>query len=272
MKKGLSREDVFMVVHDLFLNDTCDYADIVLPATSFLESFDAHMCYYHNYMSINERAIMPMGEARPNYRMFKGLAEAMGLNAEELYPQEEALLEEFMAGSAAIDFSLEDLRREGFLKMAVKPQDRFPTPSGKVEFYSRLAEKDGLPPLPGYCEDDSGGYPFQLITANEMHITRSQFHNVWKDEVEAGVLLNENDAMVKGINGGDRVRLRNGLGEIVMSVKLSSNVSPGVVLAYGGIWAKLTGGKGVNALIPDHVQAFGGNAAYNSTYVDIERF
>ncbi|MEK7369694.1 MAG: molybdopterin-dependent oxidoreductase [Planctomycetota bacterium] len=272
VKKGLSKEDVFMVVHDLFLNDTCDYADIVLPATSFLESFDAHVCYYHNYMSINERAIMPVDEARPNYRMFKGLARAMGLNAEELYPQEEELLREFMAGSAAIDFSLEDLRREGFLKMAVKPQDRFPTPSGKVEFYSRLAEKDGLPPLPGYCEDDSGGYPFQLITANEMHITRSQFHNVWKDEVEAGVLLNENDAMVKGINGGDRVRLRNGLGEIVMSVKLSSNVSPGVVLAYGGIWVKLTGGKGVNALIPDHVQAFGGNAAYNSTYVDIERF
>ncbi|MFQ5862921.1 MAG: molybdopterin-dependent oxidoreductase [Candidatus Brocadiales bacterium] len=272
VKKGLAKEDVFVVVHDLFLNDTCDYADIVLPATSFLESFDAHVCYYHNYISVNERAIMPLGEARPNYLMFNGLAKAMGLNADELYPPVEDVLEEFMERSGAINFSLKDLREEGFLKMAVMSQDRFPTPSGKIEFYSQLAERDGLPPLPGYCGDDTGGCPFQLITANEMHITRSQFHNVWPEEVEAGVLLNEKDAEARGIGDGDRVRLKNELGELIMRAKLSNNVSPGVALAYGGIWAKLTGGKGVNTLVPDHVQAFGGNAAYNSTYIDIERF
>lgn len=278
VRKGLSRDDVFVVVHDLFQNDTCDYADIVLPATSFLESFDANLCYYHNYMSINERAITPLGEARPNYEALRGLARAMGLDlgldldAEELYPAEEQILEEFMARSPAIDFSLKDLRREGFLKMAVMPEDRFPTPSGKIEFYSQLAEQDGLPPLPGYCEDDTrDGRPFQLITANERHITRSQFHNVWQEEVEAGVLLNKEDAKARGIADGDRVRLRNGLGELVMRARASDSVSPGVALAYGGIWPKLTGGKGINVLIPDHVQKFGGNAAYNSTYVDIER-
>ncbi len=222
-------------------------------------------------MSVNERAIMPLGEARPNYIMFKGLAAAMGLDANELYPPVEDVLGEFMERSRAIDFSLEDMRREGFLKMAVMPQDRFPTPSGKIEFYSRLAEKDGLPPLPGYYEDDTGGHPFQLITANEMHITRSQFHNIWPKEVEAGVLLNQKDAEARGISDGNMVRLKNGLGELIMRARLSSDVSPGVVLAYGGIWAKLTGGKSINALIPDHIQAFGGNAAYNSTYVDIER-
>ncbi|MEE9514684.1 MAG: molybdopterin-dependent oxidoreductase [Candidatus Brocadiales bacterium] len=271
VRRGLAREDVFVVVHDLFLNDTCDYADIVLPATSFLESFDVHTCYYHNYLSVNERAIAPPGEARPNYMTFKGLAGAMGLNAGELYPPEENILQEFMERSPAIDFSLNDLRREGFLKMAVMPQDRFPTPSGKIEFYSRLAEKDGLPPLPGYYEDDTGGYPFQLITANEMHVTRSQFHNVWQEEVETGVLLNKDDAKARGIADGERVRLKNGLGELIMTVKLTDNVSPGVALAYGGIWPRLTGGRGVNALIPDHIQAFGGNAAYNSTYVDVEK-
>lgn len=271
VREGLAREDVFVVVHDLFLNDTCDYADIVLPATSFLESFDVHVCYYHNYMSVNERAIMPLGGARPNYQVFRGLAEAMGLDADGLYPPEEEVLEEFLERSGAVNFTLGDLRREGFLKMAVMPPERFPTPSGKVEFYSSLAEKDGLPPLPDYHEDDTGGYPFQLITANEMHITRSQFHNIWIKEVEAGVLLNMEDARARGIGEGDMVRLSNGLGELVMRARVSDNISPGVALAYGGIWAKLSSGKGINSLIPDHVQAFGGNAAYNSTYVDIEK-
>ncbi|MCP4366241.1 MAG: molybdopterin-dependent oxidoreductase [Planctomycetes bacterium] len=271
VRQGLASEDVFTVVHDLFLNDTCDYADVILPATSFLENFDAHACYYHNYMSVNERAVTPLGECRPNYQMFKGVAEAMGLDADQLYPPEEDVLREFMDRSAAIDFSLEDLRGEGFRKMAVKPQDHFPTPSGRVEFYSQLAERDGLPPLPGHYEDDTGGYPLQLITANEKHITRSQFHIVWQKEVEAGVLLNKDDAAARGIADGDRVRLRNKLSELVMDARLSDNVSPGVALAYGGIWAKLTGGCSVNALIPDYVQPFGGNAAYNSTYIEIEK-
>lgn len=271
VKKGLQRQDLFVVVHDLFLNDTCSYADIVLPSTSFLEGLDVHVSYYHNYMSINKKAIEPLGEARPNYLMLRGLAESLGLKEEGLYLPEEDILREFMGRSKAVDFSLEELKGKGFLKMKVMPQERFPTPSGKIEFYSQLAEKDGLPPLPGYYEESRDGYPFQLITANEMHLTRSQFHNVWAEEVEPIVLLNEEDAKAKGIKEGDRVRLKNKLDSITMRVRVSMGVRRGVALTYGGLWAKLTGGKGINALIPDKVQAFGGNAAYNSTYIEVEK-
>ena len=79
------------------------------------------------------------------------------------------------------------------------------------------------------------------------------------------------DAGARGIVDGDRVRLRSKLSELVMDARLSDNVSPGVALAYGGIWAKLTGGSSINVLIPDYVQPFGGNAAYNSTYIEVEK-
>ncbi len=271
VRKGLEREDLFTVVHDLFLNDTASYADIILPATSFLESFDVHVCYYHNYMSINQKAIEPIGEAKPNYQVFRELSGALGMKSEEVFPPEREVVKEFLSRSKAVDFSLEDLERGGFLKMRVRPQDVFPTPSGKIEFYSQLAEKAKLPPLPGYYEEDRNGYPLQLLTVNLMHITRSQFHNVWQKEVEPIVLLNEEDAKERGIEDAKPVRLKNGLDTLTMKAKLTRDIKRGVVLAYGGLWPKLSGGKGVNALISDQVQAFGGNAAYNSTYVQVEK-
>ncbi|MDI6759722.1 MAG: molybdopterin-dependent oxidoreductase [Candidatus Brocadiaceae bacterium] len=271
VRKGLEREDLFVVAHDLFLNDTCSYADIVLPATSFLESFDVHVCYYHNYMSINQKAIEPLGEAKPNYQVFRELAGAMGLKSDEIFPPEREVVKEFLARSKAVDFTLEELEREGFLKMKARPRDVYPTPSGKVEFYSQLAEKAGLPPLPGYYEEERNGYPFQLITANLMHITRSQFHNVWQEEIEPIVLINEEEAREKGIKDGELVRLRSALDTLTMKARPTRDIKKGVVLTYGGLWPKLCGGKGVSALIPDEVQAFGGNAAYNSTYVQVEK-
>ncbi|MCP5004038.1 MAG: molybdopterin-dependent oxidoreductase, partial [Planctomycetes bacterium] len=178
VKKGLEREDLFVVVHDLFLNDTCSYADIVLPATSFLESFDVHVCYYHNYMSVNQKAIEPLGEAKPNYQVFKELASALRLPSEELFPPVRKVLDDFFTRSAAVEFNLGDLENRGFCKMRNRPLDEYATPSGKIEFYSQSAKNAGLPPLPGYYEEKCRKYPFQLLSVNLMHITRSQFHNI----------------------------------------------------------------------------------------------
>jgi anaerobic selenocysteine-containing dehydrogenase len=270
VRKGLQRDDIFVVVHDLFLNDTCSYADIVLPATSFLESFDIHVCYYHNYMSINQKAINPLGEAKPNYQIFKELAGTLGLKSNEIFPPEREVVDEFLKRSKAVDFTLEDLEREGFCKMNIRPQDVYSTLSRKIEFYSQQAEKANLPPLPDYYEEAKSKYPLQLLTVNHKRITRSQFHNVWLREIEPIVLLNEGDAGQRGIKKGDRVRLKNDQDTLNMKAHPTRDIKKGVVLAYGGLWPKLCGGKGVNTLIPDEVQAFGGNATYNSTYVEVE--
>ena len=271
VRKGLQRKDLFVVVHDLFLNDTCSYADIVLPATSFLESFDIHVCYYHNYMSINQKAIEPVGEAKPNYQVFKELSEVSGLKTSEIYPPEREVVREFLNRSKAVEFTLEDLERDGFCKMKVRPQDVYTTPSGKIEFYSQLAEKANLPALPGYYEEGESGYPLQLLTVNHKRITRSQFHNVWQKEIEPIVLLNNEDAGQRGIKEGEWVNLKNNLDTLTMKAHITRDIKKGVVLAYGGLWPKLCGGKGVNTLISDVVQDFGGNATYNSTYVEVKK-
>lgn len=271
VKKGLQRDDLFIVVHDLFLNDTCSYADIVLPATSFLESFDVHVSYYHNYMSINQKAINPFGEAKPNYQIFKELSGALGLKSNEIFPPEREVVNEFLERSRAVDFTLEDLAEEGFCKMKIRPQDVYSTPSGKIEFYSQLAEKANLPPLPGYYEEQIKSHHLQLLTVNHKLITRSQFHNVWQKEIEPIVLLNEEYARQRGIKEGEWIRLRNNQDTLNMKAHLTGKIKKGVALAYGGLWPKLCGGKGVNTLISDEVQDFGGNATYNSTYVEVEK-
>jgi anaerobic selenocysteine-containing dehydrogenase len=271
VKKGMESEDLFTVVHDIFLNDTCSYADIVLPAPSFLESFDIHVCYYHNYLSINQKAIEPLGESKPNYQVFKELSEALGLNTRELFPPEREVAEEFLSRSKAVDFTLKDMEQNGFCKMKPRPQDEFLTPSGKIEMYSQLAEKANLPPLPGYYEEKMSTYPFQFLTANHKRITRSQFHNIWKKEIEPIVLINNEDARKKGIKEGDWVVLKNDQDTLNMKARPTKDIKQGVTLAYGGLWSKLCEGKGANTLIPDVVQDFGGNATYNSTYVQIEK-
>ena len=271
VRKGMESEDLFTVVHDIFLNDTCSYADIILPAPSFLESFDIHICYYHNYLSINQKAIDPLGESKPNYQVFRELSEALGLNTKELFPPEREVAEEFLNRSKAVDFNLNDLEQSGFCKMKPRPQDEYLTPSGKIEMYSQLAEKANIPPLPGYYEEENSRYPFQFLTVNHKRITRSQFHNIWKKEIEPIILINDEDARKKGIKEGDWVVLKNDQDTLNMKARPTKDIKQGVTLAYGGLWSKLCEGKGANTLTPDIVQDFGGNATYNSTYIEIEK-
>lgn len=271
VKKGMESEDVFTVVHDLFLNDSCSYADIVLPASSFLESFDIHVSYYHNYMSINQKAIEPLGDSKPNYQVFKELSEALGLNTRELFPPVRIVAEEFLSRSRSVDFTLNDLEQDGYRKMKPRPQNQYLTPSGKIEMYSQLSEKADIPPLPGYYEEDRGEFPFQFLTANHKRITRSQFHNIWKKEIEPVVLINMEDAKEKGIKEGDWLMLKSSHDTLKMKAHPTTDIKQGVTLAYGGLWSKLCEGKGANTLIPDVVQDFGSNATYNSTYIQIEK-
>jgi len=190
------------------------------------------------------------------------------MNTKELFPPEREVAEEFLRRSKAADFTLKDLEQDGFCKMKPRPQDEYLTPSGKIEMYSQLAEKANIPPLPGYYEEEKSSYPFQFLTVNHKRITRSQFHNIWKKEIEPIVLINDEDARKKGIKEGDWVVLKNDQDTLNMKARPTKDIKQGVTLAYGGLWSKLCEGKGANTLTPDIVQDFGGNATYNSTYID----
>jgi anaerobic selenocysteine-containing dehydrogenase len=166
--EGLRREDLFTVVHELFLTDTADFADIVLPATSQLEHTDLHKAYGHTYLTYNHPAISPLGECKSNWQVMKLLAAEMGFTEPWLQQSADEVLDEVLTATAATQpqfagITLERLKQEGTIPLTIEPEvpfadGRFPTPSGQVELYSQTMADMGLDPLPGWDEvADSGG-------------------------------------------------------------------------------------------------------------------
>ncbi|MCG8346509.1 MAG: molybdopterin-dependent oxidoreductase, partial [Chloroflexales bacterium] len=162
--EGLKRDDLFTVVHEQFLTDTADYADIVLPATTQLEQVDLHRPYGHRHLQYNHPAIAPLGECKSNWDMSRLLAEAMGYTEPWLHESGEEVIRSVLDASRAKNpylhgVTLERLQTEGTVPLHFTPETdvpfaagRFPTPSGKVELYSAAMAARGLDPLPDYEE------------------------------------------------------------------------------------------------------------------------
>jgi len=181
--RGLSREDLFTVVHEQFQTDTADYADILLPATTQLEHFDIHNSYGHLYVQVNHPAIVPLAEAKPNTEVFRLLAAEMGFTDEQFGMSDEelarfcwnpsplgergrgegesvaptpSLLTPLQPGEGGTNPTFDQLLTDGPLRLNL-PRDwrpfaegGFPTPSGKCEFYSARELAAGRDPLPHY--------------------------------------------------------------------------------------------------------------------------
>lgn len=168
VREGLAREDLFTVVHDMFVTDTARYPDIVLPATTGLEHLDLTYSWGHCYVQWNSPAISPCGEAVPNTELFRRLAAAMGFDDPWFSLSDEQLAAEAIDWSApgAAGMSLELLREQGWARVAVPGADAaaapyadggFPTPSGRVELRSSLIEQAGAIVLPFFREGYTGG-------------------------------------------------------------------------------------------------------------------
>ena len=150
---GLAREDLFTVVSDHFLTDTARYADIVLPATTALEQHDLMFSWGHLYVTMNNPAVAPEGEAIPNTELFRRLAARMGFDDEYFRLSDEELLAQAYDWSAPAmqGITLESLRETGWARLNLPSPDEyaphaeggFPTPSGKTEFRSQALEAAG---------------------------------------------------------------------------------------------------------------------------------
>jgi anaerobic selenocysteine-containing dehydrogenase len=266
VRKGFARDDLFTVVHDLFMTDTADYADIVLPATTFFEHSDLNASYFHPFVSLNEKAIEPLGEAKSNTDLFRALASEMRLPQKELYEDDEKVASTLLSKSKAVEGRFEDLKKKGFLKIKAPNRAVFQTPSKKIEFYSAKAAEEGLGGLPAHVEV-SGKLPYQLISSVHKMLIRSQYHQRWPEAVEPVVYMNPGDIKDEGVEGGSTVTLANEFGSWTVKAEASDAVPRGVILTYSAPWPKLTGGQSVNFLTTDFVQRYGGNSAFNSTFV-----
>jgi anaerobic selenocysteine-containing dehydrogenase len=284
--EGLRRADLFTVVHELFLTDTADYADLVLPATSQLEQTDLHKAYGSTFLTYNRPAIAPLGECKSNWELMGLLASAMGFDEPWLHQSPDEVIDEVLRATAAHNpalrgITLERLKTEHVVPMAVEPvtpfaDGRFPTPSGKVELYSRTLADEGLDPLPGHfvTMDDDQGNSLQLITGASHHFVSSSLGSqpsLLKGEGPAFVEIHPTDAAARGIASGDEVMLENNHGSCRLRAVVTDAVRLGVVVSPKGRWGKLHGGRNVNWTTSDLLGDMAGQSTFHSTRVSLRR-
>jgi len=280
VRQGLARDDLFVVVHDLFVTETAKYADIILPATSSFENTDLYTSYWHHYVQIQQPVIERYGESKSNVEVFQLLAKNMGFEDSCLYETEEEMIRQALDNPnnpylEGIDYHT--LVENQYVKANVKPllSGTLPTPSGKIELYSRKMEQDGYPPLPTYMPiTDDGDFPFLFVPGPNHNFLNTTFSNNEKHislEKEPRLYMNIKDALAKGIEDGDQVRVWNNRGECILKVSVGENVLPGVVVTQG-LWRDSPGMKHlVNSLTPDRIADMGGGATFFSGRVDVEK-
>ena len=275
---GLRREDLFTVVHERFLTDTALHADVVLPATSSLESSDL-FCSYGQYVIQRTRPVVaPLGEAKPNWDVFQLLAAAMGLEDPFFRLGADDLVERLLAVPSpmreGIDRAALDAGRPVALRLPPDAKRRFLTPSGKIEIQNpRLAQ-----PLPVVlpAHEDRSPLPFRLMTAPSVWGLNSSFLQERLDlQAKAGPMalrMSPADAAARGLSQGDEVEAWNERGTVVFGLEVSDDVPPGVVVAPGVRRLEdARGGRTVNALTSQRLTDQGGGSTFYDTAVDVRR-
>ena len=309
--RGLMRPDLFTVVHEQFFTDTTDYADLVLPATTFFEHKDLQAAYGHYYLQVSSQAIAPLGECRPNVEVFRALAERMEFDdpcfrdsVEEMMDQAlespnpwlqgltRARLEE--VGHMRLNFAGRDAAPEDgaggpsphspslskpFLPFA---NGNFRTPGGKALLSNEALRASGLDPVAEFVPPEESRhtsrakrYPLEMLARKADNFLNSTFTNLpGLQALEQTDLLeiNSADATARGIPDGSRVRVFNDRGEIQLKAKVNGSLPPGVVAAKLN-WAKLTpGNRNINVLTSEKLSDMGNSATFYSVLVEVELF
>jgi len=289
---GFSREDLFCVVHDVFLTDTADYADIVLPATTQLEHLDVHSSYGHLYALANNPAIAPVGEAKPNTEVFRLLAARMGFDEPCFAESDDSMAANaFVADHprmAGIDWTR--LKTQGWQRLNVPSpyapfaEGNFPTPSGKCEFYSESLRRQGLDPLPTYTPPRESAlsdpalarrFPLAMLSPPARNALNSTFGGLpvfLETEKTPWLDIDAADAAARGIGDGDKVRVYNDRGALVVTARITDRTRPGVVVAPSIWWRKLSpDGTNANMVTGQALTDMGSAATFYDVLVEVAR-
>ncbi|MCC7355716.1 MAG: molybdopterin oxidoreductase family protein [Anaerolineae bacterium] len=289
--RGLKREDLFTVVLEQFLTDTTDYADIVLPATTQFEHWDLNKPYGHYYLQLNQPAIAPLGECKPNSEVFRLLAYRLGFTDAYFEDSDTDLIRQALASNAPAlqGITFERLLQEGFARLSIPEpfipfaEGRFPTPSGKCEFYSAQMARDGFDPLPAFTPPRESAesapglaarYPLACVSPPAHYFLNSTFVNVDHLRRRVGepeLLIHPEDADDRGIATGDMVRIFNDRGTFTVKARVTEGVRPGVVMAPGVWWGKLgPDGRNIHRVTSQAVSDMAGGATFYDCLVEVE--
>jgi anaerobic selenocysteine-containing dehydrogenase len=280
VRRGLSRTDLFTVVHAPFLSDTARYADLVLPAATFLETDDLYRAYGAYYIQFGPRTIEPLAHAWSNLRLAQELARRLGLrDAVFSMTVDELLRTAFRdATGPAAGVDLDSLRTAGPIKVVPYPGgQKFATPSGKLEFYAATLAAQGLPGLPDWQPDpgeeaDARHWPLRLLTAPGYYQSHTAFSGNRFLRARQGppvAILHPREAERRGLEDGARIELFNDRGTFGITLRVSDEVPVGVVLVPGQRPSGEARRGTVNLLCSDRYSDFGEGATYQSTFLDV---
>lgn len=268
VRAGLEREDLFTVVIDHFLNDTARYADIVLPATTFLEHTDLYFAYGHYYIQLARPAVPAPGQCRPNTEIFRLLAQRMGFGDACFHDSDDDLVRQALDTDSPYleGITIERLERERFIRLNVPElpmADARPNLDG-----GPLAYEPPVESRLGAAHD--GRYRLELVSSKAHDGLNSSFGMLRHAQAETAVLeMHPEDAAARGIRDGMAVEVFNGRGSVRYTARVGDRVRPGVVWAASGRWPSLAGGANVNLLIADRLTDIGGGPTFYNCLVEV---
>jgi len=284
---GLRREDLFTVVHEQFFTDTTDYADVVLPATTFLEHKEVMGAYGHLFAQISQQAIASLGEARSNVWLFGELGRRMFPSEAAFEDGEEELIAQALETENPFfsGVTKERLEHEGHVALSLPRDERGESlPFSSKEWFTSAGGGAKLLPVPVWVApsesrsgvEGAGKFPLEFLPRKADNFMNSTFANLpghrLMERKTMGLLeMHPTDAAARGVAGGDSVSVWNARGRITLTASVGETVPVGVVAARLD-WQKLSqDGANVNALTSERLTDIGGGATFYSTLVEVEK-
>jgi len=278
--KGLQRKDLFLVSAEHFISDTAAYADIVLPASMGAEQEDMILSWGHLYLTYNTKCVEAPGEAIPNNEIFRRLAKRLGFEEDNFKWNDSECLEHYVDwdSPACEGIDLDYMKKNGYARLNVGTKDNraphkegnFPTPSGKCEFrlvgaknfvagpfrqmYDDFQPGQDIPELPDYIASKETElanpelfkkYPLNILAPKSHGFINSCYGNIdnkLKGQGEQFVLINQADAMDRGVQEGEMVKVFNDRGCFDAVAKITSDVNKGIIVTSLGYWRQLNNG------------------------------
>jgi len=280
LKKALCREDLFTVVTDVFPTDTTDYADIILPAASFLESNDLFASYFNHSLSAQVKVTEPTGDSLPNSEIFRRLSKAMGFEETALYESDDEVIANALAATGTGE-TFARLSAKGTISIGDAPVIQFadlnfPTDDGKIHLASAAAKADGLPLVPEpHADTRPANGKLRLLSPASPWLLNDSFGNDTKIEAqlhEASVTLHPEDASSRDLREGQTVELHNSTGRLEVKLQLDKSIPRGIALSHKGRWPKRqSDSANVNVLNPGQKSDMGESTSVHAVEIEVTR-
>ncbi|HUN50329.1 MAG TPA: molybdopterin dinucleotide binding domain-containing protein, partial [Candidatus Sulfotelmatobacter sp.] len=282
MRRGLAREDVFAVGIELTMTESMRHCDLVLPAATHFEYADLYPSYGHQWLQRAEAVIAPLGEALPNTEIFRRLAARFGFDDACFKASDAELMDDAVDGSDPKLKGTRPSRISTREALAMQGADGKPlvlyenvrpaTPSGKIELKSEtLAKRWGASALLPTWQAPNSSHPLQLISPASDRRISSTLGDLDASKKPPLLLMNPRDAAARRLAGGAAVKVWNERGEVILPLKITDAVPPGVVASEKGAWlATSPTGQTISALVSADMRAdLAEGACFNDTVVEV---